>query len=355
MSQESDSLADERTWQQPLPGRKGDRPDNSPTQHESALEGHATTADGVTSSERTPPSGEVPPIPQSTSTVGGAAHGDPQQTQALPRDSSSEWDAMRPPVFEPGKVVFEKYRLIEKIGEGGMGEVWRVWHVNLEAERALKLIKSEFAYNDKGWKRFQREARLMAKINHPNAVAVYDFRRTQTVGYIEMEFICGRSLTEILKDRARPAHAAGLDDPGPRTNLRGASRGARPRGRDNRQAEADHPPRPQTIQPDGRRAQGRHGTAAAEGAGFRHRQDRRGRWLPRADGGGRPRRHSGLHEPGADPRRIRTGRRPPGDRWAQRPLLHRGGALSPPDRGLAVSRRQDGADWRPTSTTRRCR
>ena len=41
----------------------------------------------------------------------------------------------------------------------------------------------------------------MAKINHPNAVAVYDFKRTQSVGYIEMEFVRGRSLTEILKER----------------------------------------------------------------------------------------------------------------------------------------------------------
>ena len=57
---------------------------------------------------------------------------------------------MRPPVLEAGKVVFGKYRLIEKIGEGGMGEVWRVWHVNLEAERALKLIKSEIRLQRQG-------------------------------------------------------------------------------------------------------------------------------------------------------------------------------------------------------------
>ena len=106
------------------------------------------------------------------------------------------WD----PLVEPGRVLFDRYRLLEKIGEGGMGEVWRVWHVNLEAERALKLIKPELAQNDKGWRRFQREARLMAKINHPNAVAVYDFGRTQSVGYIEMEFVRGRSLTDVLKD-----------------------------------------------------------------------------------------------------------------------------------------------------------
>jgi serine/threonine protein kinase len=115
-------------------------------------------------------------------------------------DGAYEWQSGPPPVLEVGQVVFGKYRLLEKVGEGGMGEVWRVGHVALESERALKLIKPELAQNDGGWRRFQREARLMAKINHPNAVAVYDFGRTQTVGYIEMEFIRGRSVAEILKD-----------------------------------------------------------------------------------------------------------------------------------------------------------
>src|SRR5205814_9341675 len=63
------------------------------------------------------------------------------------------------------------------------------------------LIKAEIAHNDRGWRRFKREAHLMAQINHPNAVAVYDYKRSQSVGYIAMEFVRGRSLTEILKAR----------------------------------------------------------------------------------------------------------------------------------------------------------
>ena len=61
---------------------------------------------------------------------------------------------------------------------------------NVPLERTgLKLVRPEYAQNDKGWKRFQREARLMAKLTHPNAVAIYDFRRSQSMGYIEMEFV----------------------------------------------------------------------------------------------------------------------------------------------------------------------
>ena len=126
-------------------------------------------------------------------------------TQALttqPEGSSGDWERLPAPVFEVGRIVFEKYRLIEQIGEGGMGEVWKVHNVELDRTCALKLIKPEIAQNDKGWTRFQREARLMAKLNHSNAVAVYDFKRTRSMGYIEMEFVRGRSLDQILKENS---------------------------------------------------------------------------------------------------------------------------------------------------------
>ncbi len=112
---------------------------------------------------------------------------------------AEEWDKLPPPVFEVGRAVFGKYRLLEKIGEGGMGEVWRVTHLHLETERALKMIRPEFVQSGKGWRRFRREAQLMAKIDHPHAVAVYDFKRAHSMGYIEMELVRGRSLQQILK------------------------------------------------------------------------------------------------------------------------------------------------------------
>jgi eukaryotic-like serine/threonine-protein kinase len=128
----------------------------------------------------------------------GSSHGLTTQ----PDGSSGDWDRLPVPVFEEGRIVFDKYRLLERIGEGGMGEVWKVHNIELDRTCALKLIKPEIAQNDKGWTRFQREARLMAKLNHPNAVAVYDFKRTQSMGYIEMEFVRGRSLDQILKEHA---------------------------------------------------------------------------------------------------------------------------------------------------------
>jgi len=124
--------------------------------------------------------------------------GDSRSAATEPSDS---WDLSPPPVIEKDKIIFGKYRLLEKIGEGGMGSVWLVDNVELDRRSALKLIKAEIAQNDRGWRRFRREAQLMAKLEHRNAVAVYDFKRTLGMGYIEMEFVRGRSLDKIVQDK----------------------------------------------------------------------------------------------------------------------------------------------------------
>jgi serine/threonine protein kinase/DNA-directed RNA polymerase specialized sigma24 family protein len=102
------------------------------------------------------------------------------------------------PLIRQGETILGKYRLMKKIGEGGMGEVWLADNILLERGCALKLIKPEIL-GERGWGRFQREARMLARMDHPNAVAVYEFNRTQSMGYIEMEFVSGQSLDEFLK------------------------------------------------------------------------------------------------------------------------------------------------------------
>ena len=114
---------------------------------------------------------------------------------------SDDWDLLPPPLIAEGNEVFGKYRLIQKIGEGGMGEVWLVDDLELDRKCALKLVKPEIAQNEKGWRRFRREARLMAKLDHPNAVAVHGFKRAHSMGYIEMEFVRGKSLDKFINER----------------------------------------------------------------------------------------------------------------------------------------------------------
>ena len=166
-----------------------------------------------------PPSGGKPPAParhgsnltlpydQSHDRM-GLAHDSkdsdgvtPGPAESHDAEDSKEWDSLPPPEFRPGATVFDKYHLIKMLGEGGMGQVWLVDNIKLERKCALKLIRPEIAKNEKAWRRFKREARVMAKLKHPNAIAVYDFNRSQSVAYIEMEYVKGDSLDNILAEQ----------------------------------------------------------------------------------------------------------------------------------------------------------
>jgi eukaryotic-like serine/threonine-protein kinase len=80
-----------------------------------------------------------------------------------PLGGTSEWDAAPAPVLEKGQVVFGKYRRLEKIGEGGMGEVWKVQHIESNRIVALKLIRPEIARRGKVRKQFEREAEILQR------------------------------------------------------------------------------------------------------------------------------------------------------------------------------------------------
>jgi serine/threonine-protein kinase len=79
-----------------------------------------------------------------------------------------------------------------------MGSVWLVRHLQLDSERALKLI-SGLGDNQETRARFMREARIMDRLNHPNAVRIYSAQFGKGVSFIEMEYIRGKSLKELLK------------------------------------------------------------------------------------------------------------------------------------------------------------
>jgi hypothetical protein len=79
-----------------------------------------------------------------------------------------------------------KFEKIEKLGEGGMGEVWRVRHRDLDEERAVKFILPKHADSSELRERLRREAQAMARVDHPHAVRVYDVCM-EDVPYIEME------------------------------------------------------------------------------------------------------------------------------------------------------------------------
>jgi len=94
--------------------------------------------------------------------------------------------------------------LIEKlIGEGGMGEVYLARHSTLDRQAAVKVLSGRFSSDHEWLVRFRREAKILARLDHPNAVRVYDYGQAHGREYLVMEYIDGNDLSQVLKKRGK--------------------------------------------------------------------------------------------------------------------------------------------------------
>jgi serine/threonine protein kinase/Tol biopolymer transport system component len=92
------------------------------------------------------------------------------------------------------------YEVLAPLGAGGMGEVYRARDTRLGREVALKVLPAELAGDGDRLARFEREARSASALNHPHIVTVYDVGRADSVSYIAMELVDGRTLRDVLAD-----------------------------------------------------------------------------------------------------------------------------------------------------------
>src|SRR2546425_8144821 len=93
------------------------------------------------------------------------------------------------------------YRVISKIGEGGMGEVYLAQDTKLDRKVALKILPAEIASNQDRMRRFTQEAKAAAALNHPNIAHVYEIDEVDEQHFIAMEFIDGQTLRELIHGR----------------------------------------------------------------------------------------------------------------------------------------------------------
>jgi len=92
------------------------------------------------------------------------------------------------------------YQILEKIGQGGMGSVFKAYHQELDRFVALKVLHPAHQEDQAFIGRFQREARLVAKLEHPNIVPIYDFSRAENQPYLVMKYIEGSTLKQRLAE-----------------------------------------------------------------------------------------------------------------------------------------------------------
>jgi len=110
----------------------------------------------------------------------------------------------------PGQSLLH-YRLVEKIGAGGMGDVWRAVDTRLGREVAVKVISERLANDPDALARFEREARAVAALSHPNVLALYDVGREDGVSYVVTELLQGTTLrTHLDGDPPKPRAAVEL-------------------------------------------------------------------------------------------------------------------------------------------------
>jgi tRNA A-37 threonylcarbamoyl transferase component Bud32 len=126
------------------------------------------------------------------------------EARFCPKDGS----ALRPkggndPIV--GQIIADRYHVLKRVGEGGMGRVYLAEHVRMGRMCAIKVMRSALLNDDEAMARFAREASNAARILHPNVAAVFDYGESDGVVYLVMELVDGEALSSILaRERALP-------------------------------------------------------------------------------------------------------------------------------------------------------
>ena len=100
--------------------------------------------------------------------------------------------------IEPGQTLLH-YRIVDKLGEGGMGAVWRAVDTTLDREVAIKVLPEALSSDPDRVARFDREAKVVASLNHPNIAAVHSVHAHEGLRFISMELVPGEDLAAVLE------------------------------------------------------------------------------------------------------------------------------------------------------------
>ena len=132
------------------------------------------------------------------------------------------------------------YEVLAPIGAGGMGEVYQAHDTKLGRDVAIKVLPEAFAHDPERLSRFQREAKMLASLNHPNIATIYGLEQSNGTSYLVMELVSGETLQERVKrDGASSSRRSADDRETDRRSTRSSSR------------ERHHSPRSEACQREG--------------------------------------------------------------------------------------------------------
>ena len=142
-----------------------------------------------------------------TSNSGSSASDSPTLAlpSTLPTKGSSSRTGYSPVQFvlTPGMLVALRYEILEVLGEGGMGAVYKARDRELDRLVALKVIRPELSANPDILQRFKQEILLSSKITHRNVVRIYDLGEAEAFKFITMEYVEGRDLRQMLQEQGK--------------------------------------------------------------------------------------------------------------------------------------------------------
>jgi serine/threonine-protein kinase len=144
--------------------------------------------------------------PNFCASCGGAlSHSLPPTERAQSRISTAPPPSREPHLADPllGRLIADRYRVIELLGRGGMGVVYKAEHARIGKVLALKLLTGELTRDARQLARFKREAEMSSRLSHPNTVQVFDFGEADGLAYLAMEYVRGRDLGALVSDAGR--------------------------------------------------------------------------------------------------------------------------------------------------------
>src|SRR6266403_325111 len=112
--------------------------------------------------------------------------------------------------LEKGRVLAGRYEILQLLGRGGMGSVYKARDIELDRVVALKLIRPELAINPEILRRFKQELILARQVTHKNVIRIFDLGQSEGIKFISMDFVEGQNLRELLLERGKfpPEQAA---------------------------------------------------------------------------------------------------------------------------------------------------